>query len=355
MSAQIIEQIRQLIAEGDLQAAADLFETASKQSDPDLWNSATQIQGDLASLEKDKADNQLTEEEYKVEKSKIGKRLLGFLYAGQNHPRLHLDHSYTVNRSNHSSSLNAALEANPQQRIHYFYLYGGDLQLHTGFFRRVTLDLEGRSVDYLNPQVAAACRALRVELNFEGQSSLLNYQTALLKSLFGAFTLQPNALGPLLERRLSDIVDKSPQLRQLGGQDYVCVYIHIDRYTWDASLTPEVAHWFMEQFCDCTLTEQQPRFLFFFSVEFEEEDEEQAEEIRERVDDNPKIIALPELSSIPSSDIDRWLSKYRVLAPDPRERKKILQEKFSASSHYMIDVQEELEKLIKTYNDQPKG
>jgi hypothetical protein len=354
MSAEDIKRIQELITEGDFEGALDSFEIAAI-GDSESMTIAALLKGDFATLEYQKNKTLLTEEQYKVEKTKIGTRLLGFLFAGQSHQRLHLDHSYTVNRSSHSSSLTAALETNPQQRIHYFYLYGGDLQLHTGFFRRVTLDLEGRSVDYLNPHVAAACRALRIELNFQGQSSHLNYQTELLKSLFGAFTLQPNALGPLLERRLSDILSQSPQLRDLGGQDYVCVYIHIDRYTWDPSLTPEVAHWFMEQFCDCTLSEQQPRLLFFFSVEFEEDDEDQASEIRERVDDNPKIIALPELNSIPTSDIDRWLSKYRVLAPDPRERKKILQEKFSASSHYMIDVQEELEKLIKTYNDQPKG
>ena len=51
------------------------------------------------------------------------------------------------------------------------------------------------------------------------------------------------------------------------------------------------------------------------------------------------------------ADIDRWLGKYKKIQPDPRERKKILQERFPGSEHYMIDVQEALQELIKSYND----
>lgn len=345
------EKIRKLLAEAELEKALAEWVQGVDNADVELFKTATALQARYSRLEISKAKGILSQDAYNLEFNQIQDSLLDLLNNQSQSNLLHLHHSYTCDRSPQTQAFNAQLQAKPEERVQFFYLYGGDLHLHAGMFRRIVLDLEGRSLDYLNSSLASACKVKSIEITFEGYEPLEDYKTELLKGLFAAFALQPNQLGPLLSRRLSDILQASPQLRDLGGNDYVCVYINIDKYSWYSDHTPEAARWFMEEFCNSPLSANQPRLLFFFSVEFEEEDADLANDVRDKVDDNPKIQALPELNKVALADIDRWLGKYKKIEPDPRERKKILQERFPGSEHYMIDVQEALQELIKSYND----
>lgn len=345
------EKIRKLLAEGELEKALAEWVQGLDNADVEIVKTATAMQSRYNRLELNKAKGIISQDAYNLEFNQIQDSLLDLLNNQGQSNLLHLHHSYTCDRSTQTQALNAQLQAKPDQRIQFFYMYGGDLHLHTGMFRRIVLDLEGRSLDYLNSGLTSACKVKAIEITFEGYEPLEDYKTELLKGLFAAFALQPNQLGPLLSRNLADILKSSPQLRDLGGSDYICVYINIDKYSWFTDHTPEAARWFMEEFCKCEMVLTQPRLLFFFSVEFEEEDADLANDVRERVDDNPNIQALPELSKVAISDIDRWLGKYKKIQPDPRERKKILQDRFPGTDHYMIDVQETLQELIKSYND----
>lgn len=345
------EKIRKLLAEAELEKALAEWIQGLDTADVEMLKTATALQSRYNRLEISKAKGIIAQDAYNLEFNQIQDSLLDLLNNQSSSNLLHLHHSYTCDRSPQTQAFNAQLQTKPDQRVQFFYLYGGDLHLHTGMFRRIVLDLEGRSLDYLNSGLASACKVKAIEITFEGYEPLEDYKTELLKGLFAAFALQPNQLGPLLSRNLADILKSSPQLRDLGGSDYICVYINIDKYSWFSDHTPEAARWFMEEFCNCELLPTQPRLLFFFSVEFEEEDADLASDVRDKVDDNPNIQALPELTKVAIADIDRWLGKYKKIQPDPRERKKILQERFSGTDHYMIDVQETLQELIKSYND----
>lgn len=345
------EKIRKLLAEAELEKALAEWVQGLDTADVEMLKTATALQSRYNRLEVSKAKGIIAQDAYNLEFNQIQDSLLDLLNNQSSSNLLHLHHSYTCDRSPQTQAFNAQLQAKPDQRVQFFYLYGGDLHLHTGMFRRIVLDLEGRSLDYLNSGLASACKVKAIEITFEGYEPLEDYKTELLKGLFAAFALQPNQLGPLLSRNLADILKNSPQLRDLGGSDYICVYINIDKYSWFSDHTPEAARWFMEEFCNCELLPTQPRLFFFFSVEFEEEDADLASDVRDKVDDNPNIQALPELTKVAIADIDRWLGKYKKIQPDPRERKKILQERFSGTDHYMIDVQEALQDLIKSYND----
>lgn len=345
------EKIRKLLAEAELEKALAEWVQGLDTADVEMLKTATALQSRYNRLELSKAKGIIAQDAYNLEFNQIQDSLLDLLNNQSSSNLLHLHHSYTCDRSPQAQAFNAQLQAKPDQRVQFFYLYGGDLHLHTGMFRRIVLDLEGRSLDYLNSGLVSACKVKAIEITFEGYEPLEDYKTELLKGLFAAFALQPNQLGPLLSRKLSDILKNSPQLRDLGSSDYICVYINIDKYSWFSDHTPEAARWFMEEFCNCELLPNQPRLLFFFSVEFEEEDADLASDVRDKVDDNPNIQALPELTKVAIADIDRWLGKYKKIQPDPRERKKILQERFPGSDHYMIDVQETLQELIKSYND----
>lgn len=347
------DKIRKKLAEGELEEA--LFEWVqwvNTANDAELLKTAIALQSRYSKLESNKVKGIISQDNFNLEYNQIVDGLLDLLNNQSQSNLLHLHHSYTCDRGPQTQAFNAQIQAFPDRKVQFFYLYGGDLHLHTGMFRRIVLDLEGRSLDYLNSSLAAACKVRAIEITFEGYEPLEDYKTELLKGIFAAFALQPNQLGPILNRRLNDILQASPLLRDLGGSDYVCVYINIDKYSWYTDHTPEAARWFMEEFCNCVLQPGQPRFMFFFSVEFEEEDDILAQDVRDKMDDNPNIQALPELNKVALSDIDRWLGKYKKIEPDPRERKKILQAHFNgASEHYMIDVQETLQELIKTYND----
>ncbi|MEM8907683.1 MAG: hypothetical protein AAGD05_07535, partial [Bacteroidota bacterium] len=233
----------------------------------------------------------------------------------------------------------------------FYYLYGVDMQSHLGFFNRIAYDLEGRLQDYLGNSVAQNRRALKIELSFEESDVLEHYKENILKSLFASFCIPVDDHEPLLKKNLSFAYQKSPTLKGLNANDYVCVFISISEYDWDPELTPQATRWFIHDFCEGDLSEEMPTFLFFFAIQYEEEDVEIREEVEAIVKESKSIEAIPELSMVSKGHIDKWLQKYRSVAPSTPERKALLKFHFGRERQfYMENVELALQKIIDEYN-----
>lgn len=344
----LTEKIRSLVAAGSTdQAITALADWAREQQRDDLIDTAVRLRASWVNLNESRS--RLTEEQQRIRLEQIHYDLLQALPRSEG-TLLHPDLSYTCDRRPHYRAFQEALEQPAVGRVQFFYLFGGDLHLHTGMIRRIALELEGSSLQFLNPQLNRSCRVKVLEIPFDGYEPFEDYQTELLRLLFAAFGVQPNQIGPLRERRLPDLLRLSPLLNGLGPNDYLTVFISINDYSWHPELTPALAQWFMETFCGESPAATHPRFLFFFGVAYANDDETLAAEVRARVDDNPRIAALPELNPVERKDIERWLSQYTLLMDDPRKRREWIQQNFAAPQHYMVDVQEALEALIKQFN-----
>ncbi len=260
-------------------------------------------------------------------------------------------HRYTCDRVVQNDSFFEHYKQQVDHKAQFFYIYGLDRQSHISLFRRFSYELQGLLQAHLNPDLMSSCKVERAEVTFDFSNNESFYKENIIKGLFAAFSLNPNDQEPLLERNLCYLLEKSPSLNALGKEDYVCCYLSISEWDWDAEITPKVVNWIMNAFCADKLPANSPTFLFFFGVEFEDEDSEVKDEVEEAIREGGKIVRLPELHMVKEKDIRRWVSKYRQLAPSGKERRALFKKHFKDDAEYfMDDVEIELKRIIDLFN-----
>lgn len=350
-----LDPIRNFLKKGEVEAALEQLHNwlgesghGEKQIEVQTW------QVTLSTNLREYSQGMITQEVLQTRRMAITRGMLVLLSdLDDNKPALHDYHSHTCDRLDQERTFKQYLSEAKDRRVHFYYLYGGDLHSHTGMFRRIALDLEGLLYDYLDPDLPAACRAIQLPVIFEGEPPIGEYRTELIASLFAAFGLNPNQFTPLRDRRLDEIVERSPKVQGLTGKDYVCISIQISEWNWYPTITPQVATWFIREFCQVELPADKPKLIFFFSVEYDEDNVELIGEIKEAIEKGEHILALPELDKVNRRDVAKWFERYKKLAPDPRERRKMIKDYFgTAADYYMIDVEEYLLEIIENYNNQ---
>lgn len=260
-------------------------------------------------------------------------------------------HRYTCDRVDQNDAFKVLFKQKQNNKAQFYYLYGSDMQSHLGFFNRISYDLEGRLQDYLNADLKASCRSLRIELNFELSNNLEFYKENIIKSLFAAFSIPVNDHEPLLEKDLAFAYGKSPNLKGLIKEDFICIFISISDYDWDPDITPQATKWFIKNFCDCLLPDDAPTFLFFFAIQYEDDDDELKKEIESIILESKSIDAMPELNMVKMRDIKKWMNTYKAMVPNKNVRNNLIKQYFSADEFYMEDLENTFQQLIDEYND----
>lgn len=265
-------------------------------------------------------------------------------------------HAHTCDRVDQSDHFNKIFAERKENKTHFHYLYGLDLQSHRGIFKRIAFDLEGRLSDYLNQGMDTGVRSLQVELTFDVSRDLEVYKQNILKNFFAALNVRVNEQEPLTQKDITWLREHSPLLKNLGGQDYVCIFVGISEWDWDKDITPEVVRWFISDFCSAKLPDDSPTYLFFFAIIYEEDDSPVEDEVVAALGEsehvkNGSLIVLPELQMVGRRDIGAWFNKYSFIAPGARELKDLREKHFGREpEHYMDDVERTLHRLIDEYN-----
>lgn len=310
-------------------------------------------------VSKDFSNGTITLQQFRAEQQKINKTCLELIQELEtkdqqkgSSPGLNDYHSYTCNRQKQDTRFRSYYQQNKDCKTLFFYLYGGERQAHEGLFRRFAHHLAGELLDRFNPEMKREREVLPISLDLSNHPDLDIFKTDVLQKFFRALSIRVNAQEPLLDKNLQFVCNHSPKLKAMGGSDIVCIQVIISHYDWDKDLVPQVTRWFIHRFCSCELDKDSPSFLFFFSIDYEEEDKELQEEIIEIVRNSEAITALDELESVTKRDIGKWLSSYRIIAPKASDRNAILEQYFGKehNHYYMEDVQEILLKLIHAYN-----
>ncbi len=269
-------------------------------------------------------------------------------------------HSFTCDRAEQMKFFNAIYKDQLLERIQFYYIYGLDLQGHTGMFQRISYHLEDLLTDYLDPLFQKKTNVLRVQISsIDVDNDLAIYKENVLKKLFRSFSIDVNIHNDLLKKNLSFIVENSPQVKGLTAQDYVCIFLGITDRDWDKDQTPIMAHWFIKEFCEVELPADSPKFLFFFGIMYEDNDSEVKKEVVE-VMQNPLLAKpLPELAMVNDTHIKDWFDEYAKFFPKVRDRKNIinttlqnLEEYKEDDGFFMEDIQDELEKIIDQVNEE---
>lgn len=355
-----LKEINQYLIEGKTDKALETMRLWAQANAPDQL---TEIDLQSSRLNTDKADylrGTVTLEEHRVTLQRINEALLQLINQikqtatpPEGAESLHDYHRYTCDRVEQNDTFERVFGQQKVNRAQFYYLYGGDLQSHEGMFRRIAYNLEGRLLDYLNPELTTSCKSLQVELTFDFSQQIDIYKENIVKSLFAAMSIPVNDHEPLLDRNLLYVVERSPKLQGLCEKDFVCIYLHISQYDWDPKLTPVAATWFIKTFCQPELPAESPQFLLFFAIEYDETDEELRKEVEAAIAQSEQVQALPELTMVHLRDIGRWMEKYKKIAPNSRDRKALMDQHFgSGDEHYMEDVELALQQIIDAFNKQ---
>ncbi|RMG84230.1 MAG: hypothetical protein D6714_08350 [Bacteroidetes bacterium] len=266
----------------------------------------------------------------------------------------HEYHRYTCNRQPQNVQFHSSFRVSKdKQKTHFFYMYGLNVQSPEGLFYRFSYDLEGRLLDYLNPDLEKDkhIRSVRALLTPQLSPDETYNKQEVLKNLFAALSVPYAHFEPLLKKRLEDVCLSSPTIRKLGPEDYVCIFLGVSSFDWDKEKIPALAHWFITRFCACTLPEDAPTFLFFLAIIYEEDDPQIRAEVKETVENSDLIIGLPELGDVSLQDVKRWFFNYQTIFPNTKTRQQLIEERFGdAQTFEMEEVEIRLERIIDEYN-----
>ena len=193
-------------------------------------------------------------------------------------PRLGIHHAYTCNRiKQYDAFLNIIRQKeSTNKKLHFFYLYGGKAQAHKGLFQRFVARLEGIDLDHINQHVDTIKNAFSFEVGYPRLTDMANLKLEVLRVLMAEFQMNEEEMKKIGEQNLTTVLERSPKLKGLTATDQVCVLITIPERRWNKTLTPQLARWFIEEFCGQGESETVrkdnlggiPEFYFFFSIKY---------------------------------------------------------------------------------------
>lgn len=268
-------------------------------------------------------------------------------------------HQYTANRIQQDGDFIKYIyqQKATNEKLHFFFLHGGDLQEHKGLYKRFVHKLAGRGADFKEGYKAADIIVKDFDaIRFPGYTEAETLKIGIASALMDSLNIPERDMTKVLNKNLAFALTASPDLKDLSNQDKVCFLLSISETNWQPNLTPAITRWFITHFCQKNLPAEMPHFYFFFSVEYDEDNEEIKEQLDTVLDQAQFTVALPELDMVTKKDVRAWFDKYEKFWPRKRMAKKTMKKYFDKEDEemYMEDVQFLLLKIINEINNAEK-
>ena len=263
-------------------------------------------------------------------------------------------HAFAVNRGKQAEKfeLDRFLPADPNQKIHFYYLHGDSRQEVQSFVNRLSLERNGRTLssDGLasgqpgREPVFAACKP-------EPRDNAVLFHILLLKSLMEKFVGPVNDMNSLRSKTLVDLL-ASPKLGSLEADDAVCILVTLDDYNWRNNVVGTVLQQLYTSFCKVDLPATAPHFYFFFGIEYQKENEKVRNEVAATIAARQYGEALDELMPVSLSHVNEWFTRHRSMVPPGVEVEELTKQLFADATDEldMIDVETVLKRLIDQHN-----
>lgn len=363
MAVPPLGDIRNLIAGGKLDKAVEVFCLwVDEHPNHKLANDILLLSGAYHKLLLDFHKGTKTQEIFNVESAKISESILFFMKECEmttssqedNPPVFRNYHSLSINRTLQSHSFNTFFK--PEKHFQFFYIYGEEFHAHQSMFERIAFEKEGKLLDYLNVGLHKRENPQTIVVPpFRKGVDLEDYKKGILTYFFGAMGLQPNEHEPLLEKNFAYVLEHCPRINIEA--DHVWIFLNIEEDVWHPVIIPQLALWFIREFCGEEIPGRSTNFLFFFAVIYEEGSQKVRDEVRQTVTDSEWVQAIPELDMVQEKDIEEWFGLYKQFMPRARERKELLRkclenmkEYEENGAYFMDDVKPELEDIIEQIN-----
>ena len=269
-------------------------------------------------------------------------------------------HQYSCNRTMQKDDFAITALTHPEedrQRVHFFLMYGCDLQQHEGLFRWFSARLAGKHNDHLRRSQTEYIRVIAKELSFPANQKIEALKLAMVSDFLSIFNIPPSKIERLREKNLAFALEHSRQLKSLQAGDRIALLFIISEKRWNPRIFQAAIKWFVNDFCRVNLSRHAPQFFFFFGVEYDEDRKDIPEQVREVVEDGEiPINPLAELGMVKEIDVEDWFDTYRRFWRRTRDRKRTFKEYFQKpfaeeGELYMEDVQDFLREIIDKINE----
>lgn len=262
-------------------------------------------------------------------------------------------HALTCDRHEQSDTfeLNYWDPPEPGKRVHFYYLYGDTRQEHESLFQRLGLDLGGFLLNWEQEDYNPGTKLYPVAFKPRVHRNPKLFKINILRELLSRFFEPVNAQQPILNKKLCDLL-QSPKLKDYGPKDLVFILITLDDHNWHETLIPALVRDLCENFCKDKLDADAPQFFFFFGIEYQKDNQLVKTQVHQSITTAKYGHSLPELQPVAISDLEEWLSRYRVLLESRNlEAADLAQKLFpNQSTLDMADVERTLKELIDQHN-----
>ena len=301
--------IIQAISDGELDQAFVLANAYALAETSGLRKDLSTIESGFRLCKSEYSKNKISFDEYSRHAARASDALCQmFAPAGASKPCLHAGyHAFTCNRESQTAQFaqyfNERRTAGEQ--IQFYYLYGGRYQSHESLSKRLVQERGGMQRGLAR---SATVKVGTGSVHFDVCADLECSKVEFITRLCEAYSINPNAYADLKTKRLDFILQESSVLRGLRQEDFILCYIEVSE--WDNQLVPNVAEWFINEFCNCALRADAPTSIFFFGVNYRETDDRIPREIEVTLKNSPRTSALPELMMIEEQNLEDWIRHY---------------------------------------------
>ena len=356
--------IKNLVASGKLDKAVEAFCLwVDENPNHKLANDILLLSGAYHKLLLDFHKGTKTQEVFNTECTKIGESILFFVKECEltsdsqddNPPIFRNYHALSIDRSEQAQSFNSLFK--PDSSFQFFFIYGEEFHAHESMFERIAYEKEGKLLDHLNVGLHKRENPQTIIIPpFRKGIDLDDYKKGILTYFFGAMGLPPNEHEPILEKNFAYLLEHSPRINT--DADHVWIFLNIEEEVWHPVIIPEMARWFILEFCGDKVEGRKTIFSFFFGVIYEEGSQKVRDEVKQVITQSNLVKAIPELDMVERKDIEEWFGLYKQFMPRTRQRKELLKkclenlrEYEENGTYYMDDVKPELEDIIEQINE----
>ncbi|MEM7574179.1 MAG: hypothetical protein AAF433_14830 [Bacteroidota bacterium] len=243
--------------------------------------------------------------------------------------------------------------SDPEQRVHFYYLYGDFKQAVESLVERLTFERDGYqfSMDHLDQTQQVRRPNIRVcQLETRGPERLVYFY--LIRAIATHFLGPINDQRALLQKTLPDLLS-SPSLKDLGAQDAVYILISINEDNWRRREINAALQKLFKEFCGSQLPADAPNFYFFFGVKYNKENQQLKADVAAAIAERSYGESLEELLPVNRDDLISWLERHQQLLPQGKTAPEYAADLYPDHDLLdMIEIKTRLQQLIDQHNEE---
>lgn len=312
----------------------------------------------LSSIEKEVRDRHISSQDARVANNNLTSSIIHFISELKSDSALFefhdveknkraiikIQNAYTCNRQEQVIEFEKKFIRSSNSKVDAYIIYGDEEQSPIGMYSRLCEN----EIKFFVEEIEYLSEPMSINPHDDLEISKIKF----LRSLFEALRFNTNRLN-IASSSINDLYS-SPLFK-----DKDCMVLGIKIYSrhWNETAL-ELLSWFINDYCSSIESDNNPKIIFFFQLNFTKEKEkknlfsffkkDKLQAIEDSINSIDFIKKLPKLMPIDVTDINIWLDN---ITHNSENKKKFIKQHFGDKTSYNMDfVLTKLKKIINTHN-----